>query len=247
MTLAGPAGEVVIAFADDELLMGHRHSEWLGVAPFLEEDLAYASIAQDELGHARALYGLAGVDADEYAFRREPGGYRSAWLVELPCTEWADALARHFFYDVAEQVRWRDLARSGIPGAPELAAKALREEEYHLAHAVPLVQRLLNGTSESRRRVTDALERLFPFARALFEPLPRPSRAANSNGLTDPAALEREWLGAIDAYLRDAGLTVDLEAAPSGLGGRSGARSEHFADLHATMTSVLSIDPGAVW
>ena len=48
--------EHLLALADDEHLIGQQHTEWIGVAPFLEEDLAFASIAQDELGHAAALY-----------------------------------------------------------------------------------------------------------------------------------------------------------------------------------------------
>ena len=64
--------EYLLAFADDEHLIGQQHTEWIGTAPFLEEDLAFCSIAQDELGHAAALYELLG-DADELAFRRARG------------------------------------------------------------------------------------------------------------------------------------------------------------------------------
>ena len=106
-----PAHEVLLALADDEHLMGQQHAEWIGVAPFLEEDLAFCSIAQDELGHAAALYELLG-DADQLAFRRSPEDYRSCHLVELPCPDWADALVRHWLYDEAEVLRWDALAGS---------------------------------------------------------------------------------------------------------------------------------------
>lgn len=238
--------EVLLAFADDELLMGHRHSEWLGVAPFLEEDLAHASIAQDELGHARALYGLLGEDPDVLAFERPAGSFRSSWLVELPCDDWEDALARHFYYDLAEQVRWRDLAKSSVTGAPELAAKALREEEYHVAHAVPLVHKLLNGSVRSHDLVLGALTRLYPLARGLFEPTAGEEAAARL-GLTPQAQLERAWIAQVDRVLGAAGVDIDLDAVPGGMGGRRGERSEHFADLFATMTAVYSLEPGAVW
>lgn len=239
--------EVLLAFADDELFMGHRHSEWLGVAPFLEEDLAHASIAQDELGHARGLYQLLTDDIDTLIFSRAPEDYRSSWLVELPCSDWQDALARHFLYDVAEQIRWESLLGSSVPGLPELAAKALREEEYHLAHAVPLVVGLLNGTEESRKRVHDALTRLFPVARGLFEP-PAAEEAAVSEGAVVPSAsLEAAWVERLRGHLHQTAATVDWEAQAKGLGGRRGLRSTHFAELHANMTAVYALDPAAAW
>ena len=115
-----PAREVLLALADDEHLMGQQHAEWIGVAPFLEEDLAFCSIAQDELGHAAALYEALALDevlgdADRLAFRRAPQDYRSCHLVELPCPDWSDALVRHWLYDEAEVLRWDALAGSSWP------------------------------------------------------------------------------------------------------------------------------------
>jgi ring-1,2-phenylacetyl-CoA epoxidase subunit PaaC len=248
MMLSPASREVVLAFADDELMMGHRHSEWLGVAPFLEEDLAHASIAQDELGHARALYGLITRDVDGLAFARAPGDYRCAWLVELPCTSWEDTLVRHFLYDVAEQIRWQSLLGSSIDGLPELAAKALREEQYHLAHAVALVQRLLVGTDESRRRIVGSLTRLFTMGRGLFEPTAGEGEAVAAGAIEPAAAQEDRWVAAVRGHLDGAAPdAVDWEAPAAGLGGRRGARSEHFAALHANMTAVYALEPGATW
>ena len=69
--------ELLLSMADDELILGWRNSEWTGIAPFLEEDVAFSSIAQNEIGHARALYELAarelGTDADALAFDRRAG------------------------------------------------------------------------------------------------------------------------------------------------------------------------------
>lgn len=246
-TLDPAVREVLLALADDELFMGHRHSEWLGLAPFLEEDLAHASIAQDELGHARALYGLLTDDVDALSFARSAAAYRSAWLVELPCRQWEDMLARHFFYDVAERVRWRNLEASTVSVAAELAAKALREEEYHIAHAVPLVQKLLTGTEQSHARVAGALQRLYPVARGLFEPTEGDSGSALTAGLSAAADLEQEWIDDVKSCLHAVGFSLAWDAAVEGYGGRRGRRSEHFAELHANMTAVYAIDPAAAW
>ncbi len=240
--------EYVLAFADDELVMGHRHSEWLGIAPFLEEDLAYASIAQDELGHARALYGLLGDEVDVLAFRRPPGEYRSCRLVELPCVEWESSLARHFLYDLAERVRWESLATSSHPALAGIAAKAAREEEYHARHVTAMVRRMLTGTDESRRRVLAALEELAPVARGLFEPAPGAgSLVADGVVGRGPAEEESAWRLGVSGELAAAGAAVDFEGPGDPGAGRRGVRSEHFADLFATMTSVLALDPEAAW
>ena len=130
----------VLAFADDELVLGWRDSEWTGVAPFLEEDVAFSSIAQGEIGHARALYELAagvlGGDADALAFDREPAEYRCAPFVELPLAgDWAATIARHWLYETADSIRVAALMESDWPELAGLAAKMDREEAYHRMHA----------------------------------------------------------------------------------------------------------------
>ena len=134
------AVEAVLAFADDELVLGWRDSEWTGVAPFLEEDVAFSSIAQGEIGHARALYELAagvlGGDADALAFDREPTEYRCAPFVELPLAgDWAGTIARHWLYEAADAIRVAALMESDWPELAGLAAKMDREEAYHRMHA----------------------------------------------------------------------------------------------------------------
>ena len=37
---------LILRIADDELILAHRHSEWTGFGPILEEDIAFSSIAQ---------------------------------------------------------------------------------------------------------------------------------------------------------------------------------------------------------
>jgi ring-1,2-phenylacetyl-CoA epoxidase subunit PaaC len=250
LSLSAPAREVILALADDELLMGHRHSEWLGLAPFLEEDLAFATIAQDELGHARGLYQLIAEpsELDELAFRRSPEEYRSAWLTELPGHPWEIALVRHVLYDLAEQVRWEALLESSVPGLPELARKALREEEYHRRHAVPIFQRMFIGGTQARSRVQGRLTELLPLGLALFEPT-----AGEEEALADrvmaalSGELEGEWRRRLEGVLAEVAEDVTWPEAPQGLGARQGERSPHFARALETMTAVFALDPEAAW
>jgi ring-1,2-phenylacetyl-CoA epoxidase subunit PaaC len=164
------AVEAVLAFADDELVLGWRDSEWTGIAPFLEEDVAFSSIAQGEIGHARALYELAadviGGDADALAFDRSPDEYRCAQLVELPLVDdWAATVARHWLYETADSIRVAALMESEWPELAGLAAKMDREEAYHRMHAEMWRERL-----SSEERFQAAVDELWPYALAVLEP-----------------------------------------------------------------------------
>ncbi|HEX7525700.1 MAG TPA: 1,2-phenylacetyl-CoA epoxidase subunit PaaC, partial [Gaiellaceae bacterium] len=160
---------LLLSTADDELILGWRDSEWTGIAPTLEEDVAFSSIAQNEIGHARALYELAAqeleTDADALAFDRDPGEYRCAPLVELHLLEWAHTIARRYLYEEADRVRIEALMRSDDTELAGLAAKIDREETYHRLHAELWAARL---AEEPRFR--SAVEELWPYALGVLGP-----------------------------------------------------------------------------
>jgi ring-1,2-phenylacetyl-CoA epoxidase subunit PaaC len=152
--------QALLGLADDELVLGWRDSEWTGIAPLLEEDVAFSSIAQNEIGHARAVYELlvgAEGDADALAFDRKPEEYRCAPLVELHLLEWAHTIARRWLYEVADEIRITALKDDSDPAVAGLAAKIDREEAYHRMHAEMWDARLKD---EPRYRA--ALEELRP-------------------------------------------------------------------------------------
>ena len=169
--------DLVLALADDELILGWRNSEWTGIAPFLEEDVAFSSIAQNEIGHARALYELAarevGTDADALAFDRAPEEYRSAPLVELRRLEWARTIARHWLYETADAIRLEALKESDDSELAGIAAKIDREEVYHRIHAEMWIDRLL-ASDDARPRLDEALEELWPYALGVLDDDLRP-------------------------------------------------------------------------
>jgi ring-1,2-phenylacetyl-CoA epoxidase subunit PaaC len=151
----------LLEIADDELILGWRDSEWTGIAPLLEEDVAFSSIAQNEIGHARALYELVarerGTTADELAFDRSPGEYRCAQLVELRLLDWGQTIARHYLYEEADGIRLARLKQSSDSEIAGLAAKIDREEAYHRMHAHMWHDRL-----QDQPRYVAALEELRP-------------------------------------------------------------------------------------
>jgi ring-1,2-phenylacetyl-CoA epoxidase subunit PaaC len=160
---------LLLSLADDELIVGWRDSEWTGIAPTLEEDVAFSSIAQNEIGHARALYELAaaelGTDADALAFDRTPDEYRCAPLVELHLLEWAHTIARRYLYEEADRVRIEALKSSDDEELAGLAAKIDREEVYHRMHAELWAARL-----HEEPRFRAAVDELWPYALGVVSP-----------------------------------------------------------------------------
>ncbi len=158
--------ELLLAIADDELVLGWRDSEWTGIAPVLEEDVAFSSIAQNEIGHARALYQLLSEDADALAFDRAPGEYRCSQLVELRFVpDWARTIARRVLYEAADELRLEALRGSADTAVAGLAAKIDREEAYHRMHAEMWRERL-----RDEPRFREAVDELWPYAIAMADP-----------------------------------------------------------------------------
>src|SRR3954452_14277180 len=168
--------ELLLTMADDEFVSGFTDSEWTGIAPLLEEDVAISSISQDELGHARALYQILaevvadGRDEDALAYDRSPDAYRHAALLDHARGDWADTIARRFFYELADEARLASIGDGYAPLA-DLVGKLRREERYHRMHAVAWIHRLAEGGDDSRDRLTRALRALAPDAASGFTPL----------------------------------------------------------------------------
>jgi ring-1,2-phenylacetyl-CoA epoxidase subunit PaaC len=257
---AGPAldpairaglAELLLSMADDEFVSGFVDSEWTGIAPILEEDVAISSISQDELGHARALYELLaavlddGRDADAIAYDREPDEYRHACLLDHPRGGWEDTIARRFLYELADEARLASLGAGYLPLA-ELAEKLRREERYHRMHLAAWVSRLANGGPEARTRLEAALERLAPDAASVFTPL-EPERELLRAGILSRPLSEAEaaWRADVAGTLRPLAIEVGDWPSPGPAGRRQHA--EAFRALRAEFTLVRHSDPEAAW
>lgn len=243
--------DLLYRLADDELIIGHRNSEWTGVAPILEEDIAFSSMAQDEMGHAQAYYQmlheLGEPQPDTLVFGRKPRAYRCASLVSLLNDhDWAFCVLRQFLYDAAETVRLTALTNSGLVPLAQLAVKLRSEEKYHLLHGRSWVLRLGNSTEDGRRRMQTALNKLYPHALGLFESTEADEPLVQAG--IGPAELElcRQWESAVAPVLADAGLDVPDAAQPV-YGGRVGQHPDALGKLLADLQLVYNIDPSAKW
>jgi ring-1,2-phenylacetyl-CoA epoxidase subunit PaaC len=217
----------LLELADDELILGWRNSEWTGIAPFLEEDVAFSSIAQNEIGHARALYDILarkrGVGPDGLALDRSPAEYRSAPLVELRLVpDWGATIARHYLYETADAVRIEALKAADDAEVAGLAAKIAREETYHRMHADMWVDRLL-ATAEGTAQFRAGVERLWRYALGLLDP-----------------RLREEWVAIVHARL-------PFELPEDEAVGRA-ERTDELEPLWEEMTMVRRSEPvGVAW
>ncbi|HEU4919943.1 MAG TPA: 1,2-phenylacetyl-CoA epoxidase subunit PaaC [Candidatus Limnocylindrales bacterium] len=244
---------LLLSMADDEFVIGFSDSEWTGIAPILEEDVAMSSLAQDELGHASALYELLaalrdgpGVDADAIAYDREPHEYRHARLLDHGRGDWAMTIARRYLYDTADGVRLEALASSSIAPLRELVDKIRREERYHLMHATAWLQRLAERSGEPRDRLVAAIEELGPDAGTVFTPLAGESGLVEGGALAEPMeALESRWRARITPDFVRLGLPMPPATVDPG-NGRS-LHGDQFRWLWTEFTSVRRQEPAATW
>lgn len=241
---------LLLSMADDEFVIGFSDSEWTGIAPLLEEDIAMSSLAQDELGHASALYdllaGMTGEERDAIAYDREPPDYRHARLLDHGRGDWAMTVARRYLYETADAVRLEALVAGTWGPLAEIVAKIRREERYHLMHVEAWLDRLARAEGEPRRRLVAALETLGPDAGTVFTPLPDGDALVATGIMGSPLdELEREWRAAIAPTLD----RLDLPQPPPTRDPERG-RFDHgdpFTWLHGEFTSVRRSDPGATW
>jgi ring-1,2-phenylacetyl-CoA epoxidase subunit PaaC len=251
--------DLLLAMADDEFVIGFWDSEWTGIAPMLEEDVAFSSLAQDEIGHAQALYRLLaeleGGDPDEIAFGRQAREYRHARLLDHPRNDWAFSIARRFLYDTADAARLDLLVASAYAPLAGLVAKMRREETYHLLHASAWLERLALGGQEPRRRLQDALERLWPDALCVLAPLDGVQHLVESGVLPEPLdRAEQRWLAGLAPLLERLHLPFPFRRAGQRLeptvarpASPRGDHSASFEWLWGEFTSVRRSDPEASW
>jgi len=208
---------LLLAYGDDELVLGHRHSEWTGFAPHIEEDVAFSSIAQDEIGHAAnyfmLLAKLTDDDTDRIALGREANDYRNAVICERSNGDWAYTLARHWLYDTADDIRLATLERSSNTELAQLATKMRREERYHLIHADMWMKRVAHGPVEGRSRLETGLSSAFAEAIGLFEPIELEAEAVDEGWLPTPSSqLKATFIERASDTLDELGLPTDVRA-----------------------------------
>lgn len=244
--------ELLYKMADDLLIIGHRNSEWTGLGPILEEDIAFSSMAQDKIGQSQALFQLlhelGEQEPDTVAFTRNANQFHNAQFVELPNGDYDFSLMRHFLYDVADQLRFEMLASSSYEPLAKVARKIKGELKYHVFHANTWIVKLGTANEESKARMQTALNDAWNYALGLFEEGDFENDLKSEGVFEGEAALKQRWSETITPILNKATLTIPHENTwEPKLGGRKGLHTEHLEPLVEEMSEVFRVDPSAEW
>lgn len=265
--------DLLYRLADDGLVIGHRNSEWTGLGPMLEEDIAFSSVAQDKMGHALAFYNLlhelGEPDPDTLVYTRTIEQFRCASLVVLECFtndsangsamlsnnptrdrlvavgDWSQSLVRQFFFSEADAIRFAALSNSMFEPLAHLVRKFRGEIKYHTMHGRAIIKKLA-ATDDSRARIQAAVDLLWPHALGLFEPTPHDKTLVEAGISPAETALCESWRSEVEPLLHEAGLQIPADAKPS-YGGRTGKHQSGMESLLGDMQKVARMDPGAKW
>lgn len=263
----------LLTIGDDELVLGTRDAEWTGIAPIIEEDVAFSSLAQDEIGHARLFYGLAAElvdgDVDFIAYLRPRNEYYHARLLESRFTvlydpdgehegsvEWAKAIVRRFLYDIFDELRLASLSSSTYEPLANAVQKIQREEKYHRWHGETWWKMLATTSKTTRAYLEQALDALWPDVLGLFGEAPDEDLLLAEGIITHPTSdLQDAWFERIYPYFEQwnvpfpggkVGLYWNFWVKPA-YGGRRGEHGNGWDELYDEMLSVRQIAPEGAW
>lgn len=251
------AGDAVARYAlglgDDALVLAQRLGEWVTNAPELEEDVALANIGLDLLGHARSLLSYAGSawgqSEDDLAYFRDEPQFSNRQLFEQPNGDFAQTIARQLIASAYFVGLYRALSASADPMLAGIAAKALKEVDYHLDHSAQWLLRLGLGTEESHRRMQRGLDTMWVFSDELFADdavQSGPDAEALADIAVSPSSLRAGFDALVPRLIVEAGLTVPTAPCARG-GGRLGSHTEYLGPLLAEMQVLARAHPGASW
>lgn len=245
--------QFLLRLGDSTLILGHRVSEWCGLAPVLEEDIALANTALDLIGQTQMWLGYAaevqgdGKSADDIAFLRDVWDFRNILLVELPNGDFGRTIMRQFLFDAYQSILLPRLMASTDTSVAAIAEKASKEVAYHVERSADTVVGLGDGTPESHARMQAALDRLWPYVGEMFASDEVDAAMVAAGISPDPASLRAEYDVLIAAVMAKATLTLPAsDFAHSG--GRNGrVHTEHLGHLLTQMQWLQRAYPGASW
>jgi ring-1,2-phenylacetyl-CoA epoxidase subunit PaaC len=243
--------------ADDNFILAYRGSEWLGLAPHIEEDVAFSSINQDMMGHAVMYYSLLEAlgegPVDELAHQREAKAFKNATVLELrngkgdylhePEFDWAFTVVRCLFFATYKKERLQALRQSSYEPLAQAAAKILTEHTYHLMHWETWFVQLMSSTTEARDRMEEALKKVWERFGDVLSYGEQKESIATYGLLIPEEKLTERWFKRMKPLFEKVAYTPD--GNPRFLSGH-GRRGEHTEDLEqalATLCEVYQSDP----
>jgi ring-1,2-phenylacetyl-CoA epoxidase subunit PaaC len=253
--------ELLFQLADDDFIIAYRGSEWLGLAPHIEEDVAFSSISQDTMGHAVMFYQLLEEmgegKADDLAHGRKSSERRNAVLLEEvngpghylhePHYDWAFAVVRNYFYTQAKKVRIESLKNSTYAPLQEAAVKVNIELYYHLMHWKTWFIQLVNAQGEARERMKKAVEKVFDDFAGVLTLGAKGNKMVEFGLIDSEEVLTHRWIQAMKPVFEQTNLDLPSKFGMKRGNGRNGEHTADLDDALATLSEVYHLDPLANW
>ena len=242
----------VTALADDSMVLGQRLSELCSRGPFMEEDLALTNVALDYIGRASMLYQyaaeLTGNDCteDTLAFRRNEREYTNLLINEIPNGDFAFTMVKQYFIDAFNELYLNQMLTSTDETLAAIAAKAIKETNYHLKRSRQWLRQLALGTDESRARTLLAIEEIEDYAAEFFILSDAEQALLDEGIVVDRSQLREPWLDTVNTHFTDIKLEP-LELPRAIQGGREGIHTEHLGHILSDMQFLQRAYPNLNW
>jgi ring-1,2-phenylacetyl-CoA epoxidase subunit PaaC len=244
-----------LQLADNSLIHGHRLSEWCGHGPILEVDMALSNIALDNIGAARSLYDFLakeegeGKTEDHYPYTRDVREFKNVLLVEMPKGDFADTVAKCFYFDAFQFHFYTELKKSNHAILAAIAEKSLKEVQYHLRFSSEWVIRLGDGIEESKIKMQRAINYYWDYTGELFAS--SKSELALQQELNIPSVekIKEAWLETVAHTIQESTLSFPLSAERGWFqqGGKQGIHTEHLGFILTELQYMQRAYPNSEW
>jgi ring-1,2-phenylacetyl-CoA epoxidase subunit PaaC len=244
--------DYTLRLADTANILSHRLAEWCGHGPILEQDIAMTNISLDLIGQARNFYQYAaeiqgeGKTEDDMAYLRDAWDYRNFLLVELPKGNFGTTIMRQFLFDTFSFYFYNELRNSKDEKLASIAAKSIKEVNYHLRWSSEWVLRLGDGTSESHEKVQTALNELWNYTGEMFVMNETDNQMLAAGIGVNLAKIYTLWQKKVTDILAQATLTVPKTGWMQS-GGKEGKHTEHLGYILTDMQFLQRTYPNSEW
>ncbi|GIO23631.1 1,2-phenylacetyl-CoA epoxidase subunit PaaC [Oceanobacillus sp. J11TS1] len=252
--------ELIYQLADDNFIHSYRGSEWLGLAPHIEEDVAFSSINQDTMGHASMYFELLETlgegSVDELSHNRKPKDFRNAIILEeangsgtyldQPEYDWAFTVIRHLFFGVLKEIRLESLNQSSYEPLIHTSRKIQTEQYYHLMHWKTWFTQLMLSTQEARDKMEQAISRVWRDFGGVISLGKYGKEISDLKLIASEDELRSEWLRRIHQIFDQVGFSIEGNPGMEQGNGRNGEHTEDLTSALNILSEVYHSDIDAV-
>ena len=244
--------QYLLHLGDNSMILGQRLGEYCGHGPELETDIALTNVSLDLFGQVRNYFQYAAslkdgqLTEDDVAMLRYEHEYLNCLLVEQPNNNFAYILCRQFLFDVYHKLLLERLLESTDETIRAVAAKSIKEVEYHLDLSSNWIVRLGDGTEVSKEKIQEAVDNLWQFSMEMFQMTAIEAEAAKKGVGPDLNELKSPYMHKVQEVFAEATLSIPSDTVFQ-YGGKSGRHSEYMGYLLADFQFMQRAYPNMKW